>query len=293
MKIHNFLPEFTDCMKRWKKVPSLTEFLEQYYNHLAPLTDMIFDGPELYEVLTEFNWDRYRAGVLDLNPDKEYKRVLAHLKSVEELFGQTLQGEIVLFGSFETIDGYARFEKGSHRVFLGVDESYNQGDYLDILMTHELTHVARESQPEVWTGFGLNPEMTHDEFTECLPVIEHIFSEGFSCAVSEILVPSKETWNYAYQKKDNMPYLLEHIETLDNRIHLELRRDQKNNGGDYSSLYRVSQLMPAMPPYSHYYWAWQWTKQLLKDRVGGDPKKLVAICAKDFVEHALAFNLKQ
>jgi hypothetical protein len=291
MKIHNFLPEFTDCMKRWEKVPSLEEFLSQYYNHLAPLTDMIFDGPELYEVLTELDWNRYRSSVANLDPVKEYNRVLKHMRSVENIFGQTLRGEVVLFGSFETIDGYARFEKGSHRVFLGVDESYDQGDYLDILMTHELTHVIRESQAEVWTGFGLNPKMTHDEFTESLPVIEHLFSEGFSCAVSEILVPSDRPWDYAYQKSDNMPYLLKHIKTWNERIHLEIQRDQKNNGSDYSSLYRVSQLNPAMPPYSHYYWAWQWTKQLLKERAGGDPKNLVGVCAKDFVEHALAYNL--
>ena len=149
MKIHNFLPEFTDCVKRWKKVPSLKEFLEQYYNHLAPLTDMIFDGPELYEVLTELNWDRYRSGVLDLNPDKEYQRVLAHLKSVEQLFGQTLHGEIVLFGSFETIDGYARFEKGSHR-------------YFDDPRTHSRgARVSARSLAGVWTKSKNDPRRVH------------------------------------------------------------------------------------------------------------------------------------
>jgi hypothetical protein len=292
MKIHNFLPAFSDCMKRWKTVPTWEEFSEQYYSLMAPLADITFSGASLYQSLPDLNWNEYREKTLQLDPERELLRLEKQLQGVQSLFGLPMEGEIVLLGAFEAMDGYARFEGGKHRVFLGVDENFQNGAYLDVLMAHELTHVVRESRPEVWAGFGLKLQMTHDEFTENLPVVEHVFSEGFSCAISEILVPAEEPWHYAYQEKENIPYIVKHAEALDHRIHHEIRKDQNNRAGDYSSLYRVSGYVPQMPLYSHYYWAWQWTKQVIKDIGGGDPKKIVSVSSQEFVEHALRFKLK-
>lgn len=202
-------------------------------------------------------------------------------RKVEKLFGFELLGDVVLMGAFTAMDGYARFDRGSHTVFLGVDESHGRGQYLDILFTHELTHVARESRPEVWEGFGLNPKMTQEEFTESQPVIEHLMGEGFSCAVSEILVPGQPLWNYAYQSKDSLAQVLEHGPRLDQMIRKELQKAD----GDYGRLYRIQ------PVFSHYVWAWQWVKGLIHQFAGGDPKKLVSRCSKDFMDHAMVFRL--
>src|SRR6201999_3644761 len=115
------------------------------------------------------------------------------------LMGFKLEGEAILMGAFTAMDGYARFDRGTHRVFLGVDESHGRGRYLDVLIAHELTHVGRESRPEVGAGFGLNPRRTQAEVTESQPVVEHLMGEGFSCAVSELVVPGEPAWVYAYQ----------------------------------------------------------------------------------------------
>ncbi len=299
MKIHNFLTLFHDCIRRWEKLPDPDDFVESYYRTLLPLTSgILFDdhtaplGTDFYSVLLDLNWKQYRQQSLELDPVREEIRLRRHLKDVESLFGFELQGEIVLFSSFACMDGYARFDRGTHRVFLGVDESHARGTYLDVLTTHELTHVARESRPEVWTQLGLDPRMTHDQFTEHQPVIEHLMGEGFSCAVSEILVPEQDIWSYTYQTQDALTSVLKHSSAVNQTIHRELSFSDAD--GDYGRLYNPSIYRAPVPQYSHYVWAWQWVKQLIRDRGGSvedAARHLIGVCSRDFESNAKAFKL--
>jgi hypothetical protein len=297
MRIHNLLPQFMDCMRRWDAPPSLEDFVEGYYRHLEPwVSGILFEdepgqsGAEFHSVLAELNWPRYRKETLSLDPGRELDRARRCVESVEKLFGFALSGELILFGSLAVMDGYARFDRGTHRVFLGADESHAKGAYLDILITHELTHVARESRPEVWQGWGLNPKMTHDEFTESQPVIEHVFGEGFSCAVSEILVPGAPRWQYAYQSEESLASALTHGPCIDHRVALEIALPHAES--DYTRLYDPDEYRVPVPSFSHYVWGWQWAKGLLAARAGGDPRKLVSICSREFQESAREFKLK-
>lgn len=224
---------------------------------------------------------------MSIKPEQEDLRLRQNIKKVEDLFEIELSGECILFGAFTCMDSYARFHKDNHQVFLGVDESHSRGAYIDILIAHELTHVARESRASVWDGFGLSPVMTHDELTANLPVIEHLFREGFSCAVSEILHPGEDPCHYAYQTTDSIEQVIAHGPALDRQIKLELRKEQ----GDYSRLYNPNRYGRNMPAYSHYVWSWQWTKALIQD-FGSDPTKILTLCSQEFMDHALSFKLK-
>ena len=286
MKIHNCLPLLVNCLRDWETLPSEKEFVARYSKPLEPFAGDFFE--DHYSVLEKLDWQAYRNEALNLSPEREEFRVKKHLRDVETLFGFKLEGEIILCGAFTAMDGYARFDRGTHQVFLGVDESHGRGKYLDVLMTHELTHVARESRSEVWEGFGLNPKMTQDEFTESQPVLEHLMSEGFSCVVSEILVPGQDPWGYAYQDKEKLESILKHGSAVDQAIRKELR----DSDGDYGRLYRSGSYQPRQPLFAHYVWAWQWVKHLLLDQMDGDPRKLVARCSKEFLEDALQFELK-
>lgn len=290
MQIHNFLPRLVDCLKRWEQPPSVDEFVREYYEPMASDVGVVFDwdGADFHSLVHDVDWPKYRAETLTLDPAREEKRLLRQIEAVERLFEMPLEGEAVLFGAFTSMDGYARFDQGTHRVFLGVDESHGRGAYLDVLISHELTHVARESRPEVWTGFGLNPKMTHDEFTEYQPVIEHLVGEGFSCAVSEILVPGEDPWHYAYQDEASMARVIANAEQIDREVRKELRHP---DGGDYGRFYNPSRYGRGMPQFSHYVWAWQWVKKLLQDRFDGDPRKMLRVCSGEFIEHALSFEL--
>jgi hypothetical protein len=298
MKTVNELPRLIECLKRWKTRPPRAEFDREYGEPLKPwLAPMLEDfsfrfDAGLYDALEDLDWKSYREETLALDPSREEKRLIAHMAAVEKLFGTRLEGEVVLFGAFTLMDGYARFDRGTHRVFLGVDESHGRGCYLDVLLTHELTHVIRESRPETWAGWGLDLRMTHDQFTESQPVIEHLFSEGLSCAVSEILNPGEDPWGYAYQTEDSLAHVFEHGPGVDRVIREELRRGEQ---GDYGTLYNVSHYPRGSPGYTHYVWAWQWVKSLTLEWGKGDPRegarRLVTVCSKDLLESALAYRL--
>jgi hypothetical protein len=252
------------------------------------VSEVFGTAEEMFALLQNLNWNAYRREVLKLDPEREVTRLKKHIHNVEALFGVPLEGETVLFGAFTSMDGYARFDRGTHRVFLGVDESHGRGQYLDILEVHELTHVVRESQPEVWQGWGLDPQMTHDQFVENQPVIEHLFGEGFSCAVSEILVSDEEPHHYAYQEKIPYKKVLKNSATLNQTIHQELLAGER---GDWGRLYSPSSYKPRLPVFSHYVWAWQWAKQLIHTRGKGRPADLMKVCSREFLQNALKFEL--
>ena len=293
MKIYNTLQLFVDCLKKWETLPSESELLKNYLepleNLLAPmLKDFSSHGrPSFYETLSSLNWKEYREQTLGLDPSRELKRLKHQMSLVENIFSLTLECEVVLWGAFTLMDGYARFDKGTHRVYLGVDEQFLHPHYLNILMSHELTHVARESRPSVWTGFGLDPEMSHTQFQKSQPVIEHLFSEGFSCVVSEILNPSDQPWNYVYQTKDSLEQVFENGPAVDRVVHHHL----KDKSASYRTLYDLSQYSRQLPRYSHYAWAWQWVKKVLADFGHGDPKQILTLCSKELMDHAMSFRL--
>lgn len=287
MKIHNQLPVLLDCLSRWEKRPSAKRFKAEYADVLRPVAGDFFD--RFQSLIDSLNWEMYRNEALSIDPAREEKRLIDHIASVEELFGFELEGEILLLGAFTFMDGYARFDRGGHRVFLAVDESHGRGRYIDVLTTHELTHVARESRPEVWTGFGLDPKMSQAEFRENQPVIEHLMNEGFSCVVSEILVPGEPEHAYCYQTDESLRFIYKHGPALDRTIHQEIAKPAHK--ADYSSLYATDSYTPEMPRYAHYAWAWQWSKHVLYSHCGGDPKELVSRCSKEFIPDALAFSI--
>jgi hypothetical protein len=293
MKVHNFLPLLLECLQEWETLPPKAVFEQRYCKPMEKWLRPLFAdlhsrfGCGFYSLLEGLEWGQYREEALKLDAHREQVRVYKYLALVEKLLGVKLEGEVLLFGGFTMVDGYARFDEGSHCVYLGVDESHGRGGYLDVLMAHELTHVARESIAGIWEGFDLNPKMSHDDFVENQPVIEHLFAEGFSCVVSELLVPSNEPWHYIYQTEDTLAQIMKHGPALDRVIH----RMVVAQGADYHDLYDVSIYRPPLPRYAHYVWAWRWVSDLLKTHGEGDVRKLLPLCSKRFLRDALAFQL--
>lgn len=291
MRVHNFLPQLLSALKRWDQRPSKDDF-DSFLDPMRPILQPMLDdfggrtGP-LYEVVEGLNWDSYRQEALLLDPVAEENRFLRIHDQVERCLGMTLTGDAVLFGAFTAMDGYARFNHGKHVVYLGVDESHGRGAYLDILISHELAHVAREPLPEIWAGFGLTPDMNHDAFVENLSVIEHLMGEGFSCVVSELLHPREPIWHYTYQTEASLKQILDHGPAIDRVIHRTLR----NPNAHYQQLYNPSLYRPELPRYCHYVWAWLWTSHLLKDVASGNPRRLLKMCSKDLISDALSFTL--
>ncbi len=300
MQIHNFIPVLIDCLKQWKNPPRENEFLIYYERILEPwLKPMLEDFKSyrdfsFFDCIRDVNWEQYRKKALTIDPQFEEARVKRCLSDVEGLLGQTLEGQVIVFGSFESIDGYARFHKGKHTVYFGVDENPGPSKYLDVLAVHELTHVAREGQASVWQGFGLSPTLTHDEFVEHLPLIEHLVNEGFSCLTSELLVPGLMPHEYTYQTTETYHYIMNHKDILNTTIHACLKDPAKR----YVELYQPAtyqaynrEYTGEFPLFAQYVWGWLFTKHLLHTFAGGDIKRLLKTSSKELVDAALQFKI--
>jgi hypothetical protein len=288
MKVLNSLHILKDCLSRWENLPTESEFIRHYARPMIPYAgDMFMNWGVPFD--TEVEWARYREEALFLDPEFEEKRLRHWIAEMGKLLGFELEGEVLLCGAFEAMDGFARFERGRHKVFLGVDESHRLGAYLDVLETHELTHVARETRPSTWTGWGLDPKMERHVYLESMPDIEHLFSEGIACAISEVLVPGQDPWKYCYQNEETFRYVIENGHAVDR----EIRKELSSPNGDWSRWYNGARYRPEMPDYAHYVWAWVWVRTLLRDFAGGDPKKLIGLCSKDLIESALSFELNR
>lgn len=297
MKIHNRIPLLQECVRDWQKLPGEAAFRDSYFNPMRELLHpMLKDwgltrSESLRECLDDLNWEEYRDHVVNrMNADAEELRLRNHIANVERCLGVRLGGEAVLFGAFEIMDGYARFDQGTHRVFLGIDEAQENTAYFDILISHELTHVAREPQLSVWQPFGLDPsKMSHDDFTRNLPVVEHLFNEGFACAVSEILVPGQAPWDYVYQEREDYDFIIANAAAIDRVVHEEFGSADP----DYGHFYSSHRYQPNLPIFCHYVWAWAWVKTLLATEAQGDPRALLKRSSADFLEHARNFRLAQ
>lgn len=292
MRITNLLPLQLKCIQSWTKQPTLEQFRDEFYSQVRPQFEAAFGTVDVvFEHIRSipFPWETYRKQALELDSNREIRRLQSHLERVQDFFKVKLEGEIVLFVMFSHMDGYARFDEGTHRVFIGLTSHNTAGPYYDILETHELTHVARESRPYTWTSWGLNPKATHDEFVEQQPILEHLFGEGFSCAISEVLNPGKSPWGYVYQSEKDLALILKNGESVSRVIHEELKKDEMvPSEADYHRLYQSSSYQPPLPIFAHYVWAWSWVKSLLKIKT---PEELLSISSKDLRESALAFRL--
>lgn len=287
---------FLECLSRWKSPPSRDAFEKEYIDGLRKLGVEIeglledfgaYRGRSMYEHILGLEWKSYRSHCLEMDAAFEIERLDRSLESIESFFGKKLTGKVTLFGSFLMMDGYARFHRGGHNVFLGVDEDHGRGAYLDILTAHELCHVVRESSASVWKGWGLDPKMTHDDFVEKQPPLEHLMNEGYSCVVSEILNPGHPPHLFTYQSKDSFEKIMEVASGVDRVIHAGI----KMPGFSYREWYHTEKYVPEVARFAHYVWAWAWVKNLVHTEFGGDARKLAGECSKNWIDHALEFKL--
>lgn len=189
-----------------RKKESFEAAFEKYY--------LSARGNFLRQVFTDV---RRLRGFLDLPPRFDLVKIvrrLANLKKwgypsralktidrVEKFYGKKLDGDLVLFFGFDFIDGYTRFEKGRNTIFLGVDYSEADADYLNILLAHELNHLTRDSSEAVLNSYGANGKMTNKEYIDKMTFAEHLVNEGLAGYFSSVIYPGFKPWQYLYYSK--------------------------------------------------------------------------------------------
>jgi hypothetical protein len=174
------------------------------------------------------------------------------VQKIEESFGCSLPGELVLIPSMGEIDGFARYERGHHSVMLGIDFPDANLDYLKALTAHELSHVFRDHSPEVW-GFLGKPlkDVSRDEYLEAMTGREHLVSEGLATLNSQDVFPQVAIEHHHYYDSEEMQWCLNN----DELINQSLEKCMKDLNPDPWKYYRPGTVARGSPSRVHYYWA--------------------------------------
>lgn len=209
-------------------------------------------------------------------PDRAHRTVA----KVEELFGRTLDADMCLFAAFGRIDGYARFDRGRHVVYIGCDYPEPDDAYLDLIIAHETGHVVREGNPATWTALGGSIDMSHDEFTERCPFEEHMVGEGLSTALSEAIWPGRPLHEYLYFTPEQHAWCVENHAA----IREGLRRFHGTCEAHYS-LYGLDAIAPGSPERTQYYFGWMAVRKLVFE-AKKDLRELYTTPAKEILRMA-------
>ncbi len=199
------------------------------------------------------------------NSAQPYLQIVSALvKKVESVLGvSALPGELHLIPSCKAFDGFARYDRGHHTVLLGIDFPDASLDYLKALTAHELSHVYRDHQPEVW-GFLGKPlrEVTRDEYLESSTAHEHLVSEGLATLFSQKLFPEIPASIHHYYEDHEWNWCLQNHSL----IHEQLTRCLRDpNDQDVWRFYGEDRVSPGSPSRTQYYWASHQIQRWLQD----------------------------
>lgn len=182
-------------------------------------------------------------------------------QAVEQAFGYSLPGRLILAPSYGEFDGFARYDSGEHNVLLGIDFPDADDDYLRALTAHELSHVYRDHAPATWAHLGKPlAQVTRAEYLEAATAQEHLVSEGLATLFSQALFPNIPSVTHHYYE----PHEWQWCETHANEIHDSLEQCLRGDGNVWS-YYSESRVAPGSPSRTHYYWA----SKRLGERVAG------------------------
>jgi hypothetical protein len=207
------------------------------------------------------------------------ERARRTVEAVERFFGRTLDADLLLMAGFGRLDGYARFERGVHVVYIGADYPAETDHYLDLIVAHELGHVVREGDPRTWAALGLSIDMSHDEFQERCPFEEHMIGEGLSTALSEAIHPGHAPEEYLYFTAQQYRWCVEH----EAEIRSGLARF-RGTAEEHYVLYSRGAVAPGSPERTQYYWGYRVVRKLVEK--GDDLRRLFETPAPELLARA-------
>lgn len=206
------------------------------------------------------------------------------VQKVEDALGVSLPGELVLVPSMGQLDGFARYERGHHTVMLGIDYPDASHDYLRALTAHELSHVYRDHQPEIW-GFLGKPlsQVSREEYLEASTGHEHLVSEGLATLFSQYVFTDVAIHDHHYYFPEEMKWCADH----DAKIDAALRNCLNAAEPDPWQFYSPGSVAQGSPSRTHYYWAAKELAQAIRMTPGLDIIRAHGVQAKELLQRTL------
>ncbi len=217
---------------------------------LSDLKEMAVEWGE--EIANVQKWMQSKEYLTQEKMAKEFiKEVPEVIQKVEESFGAKLKGELRLSPSLMRFDGFAKYDLGNHTIWFGVDHPDAKREYLQALLSHELSHVYRDHQPRVWGHLGkpLN-KVSRAEYLDAVSGHEHLISEGLATLNSQIVYPEIPIHVHHYYFPHEMQWCMEHFKEIDKAIRQCLKEDQ-----NVWKFYEDDIIMPGSPSRTQYFWA--------------------------------------
>ncbi|MBK9293118.1 MAG: hypothetical protein IPM57_01545 [Oligoflexia bacterium] len=248
-----------------KVINLFDRFLKLQSNSKTEPLDRILRKDEDLEQLLKLasQWDLDLENVqrwLLSEPYQENKKVALEfceglekeVKKIEKVLNTSLSGEICICPSLMIFDGFARYDSGNHRVWFGVDYPGASQDYLKVLLAHELSHVYRDHQPNVWGFLGkpLN-QVTRNEYIDNLSATEHLASEGLATLFSQVIYPEIPLSVHHYYEEHEMKWCFDNLSIIEKAILEELLSE----GQDVWKFYDEDIIKPGSPGRTQYFWS--------------------------------------
>jgi uncharacterized protein YjaZ len=263
MKIVDF---YTPFIKEFEKKGELRKALKAN-DHLKSLKNMAeeweieIDNVERWMKSSEYNSHKKLA-------EKFTTLATVVVGKVESIFQRQLEGEVRLSPSLMRFDGFARYDSGAHTVWFGIDHPDADEGYLKALMAHELSHVYRDHQPQVWGFLGKPLEaISRQEYLDNMSAQEHLVSEGLATLFSQLVYPDVSLHLHHYYFPEELQWCVNNFAKIDKAIIACLKGDQ-----EVWKFYGDDVIEAGSPSRTQYFWAAKKINQLLIDK-GGDYKK--------------------
>jgi hypothetical protein len=192
------------------------------------------------------------------------RQVTEIVRQVEASLGVgSLPGELHLIPSCQAFDGFARYELGHHRVLLGIDFPDADLSYLQALTAHELSHVYRDHQPEVWSRLGKPlSQITRQEYLDAGSAREHLVSEGLATLFSQLLFPSIPAATHHYYERPEYEWCTLNRDLIDAALRTCLSDPSDENVWRF---YGEDEVAAGSPSRTHYFWAAERLREFLDE----------------------------
>lgn len=259
MKIHDLYTPFAQAVRAADAGASATEVREQLKRHVPALQAWDYTERDLQQWLQDPE-SRKALAAGEAFAREEAARVVA---KVEGIFETELPGDLFLLPSLGDFDGFARYDSGHHTVLLGIDFPDADLQYLQALAAHELSHVYRDHQPEVWAHLG-KPirEVTRAMYLRAATAEEHLASEGLATLFSQLVYPEIPPHVHHYYETAEWEWCEQHHEHIHSSLMECLQRDRQ-----VWSFYGSDRVARGSPGREQYYWA----AQEIARQLGGNP----------------------
>jgi HPt (histidine-containing phosphotransfer) domain-containing protein len=244
MRLHNHYTPFLD---HWEKTKSLRAALENSsVPHLQNSAQEIHPALEEHARQTWLTKAETAQAYLDALPE-----TLARIHdAAPEL--KTLPGEIHLVPSLGHTDGFARYDRGAHTVYLGIDHPDADLAYLQALTAHELSHVIRDHRPATWAHLGKPLQhITRREYLDAATNEEHLVSEGLATLFSQHVFPEIDARTHHFYDPIEWAWITANLDEIDRALIEELNAHDP----DVWSFYGEGRVSPGSPGREQYYWA--------------------------------------